>query len=175
MFRFSIAGVAMLVLTNAVAAEEDNGPALVDLFVKTCGRRSHLPSEIERGASRLGFVSANEAISPDMERGPGIDILYSARLTQRNMDVGMTAYFAGPIDGPTVVCTLNTVGVSADALPALIEKSLNARDRTARSTGNDNRLAANWRVGDGETLEMSVWRTPPQRASISMTYRGQKR
>jgi hypothetical protein len=65
--------------------------------------------------------------------------------------------------------------VSADDLPALIEKSLNARDRTARPTGNDNRLAANWRIGDGETLEMSVWRMPPQRASISMTYRGRKR
>jgi hypothetical protein len=43
-----------------------------------------------------------------MERGPSIDILHSARLTQRNMDVGMTAYFAGPIDGPTVVCIPST-------------------------------------------------------------------
>jgi hypothetical protein len=168
-------GLATLVLTNAVAAEEDNGAALIDLFVKTCARRLRLPSEIERSASRLGFVSSNPAISPDMESGPRIDILYSARLTQRNLAVGMTAYVEGPTDGPTVVCTLNATGVSADALVALIEKSLNARDRTERPTGNDNRLAANWRVGDGETLEMSVWRTPPYRASISMTYRGGKR
>src|SRR5262245_15208586 len=83
MVRFALAGFAMLAVTGAVAAEEDNGPLLVDLFARTCALRPALPSELERIASKLGFVSEGGAITADMERGPRIDILYSAKLMKR--------------------------------------------------------------------------------------------
>ncbi|MFB9265106.1 hypothetical protein ACFFWD_18440 [Bradyrhizobium erythrophlei] len=178
MVRFAIAGLAMLALAGAVAAEEDQGPALVDLFARTCALRPALPSEIERTATGLGFVKDGGPISADMEAGPQIDILYMARLTKRGENVGMTAYFSGPVDGPTVICSLTTIGVSAEALPGLIERTLNAHDQTEKAANDGNRLVANWRVGaagSDDTLEISAWRTPPRRTSISITYRGRKR
>src|SRR5215469_6349972 len=122
MVRVAFAGLAMLALAGAaaVAAQEDNGPALVDLFARTCARRLALPSEIERLASGLGFVSEGGRISADMERGPRIDILYTARLTKQGANVGLTAYFDGPPDGLSVTCALTAVDVSADALAGLI-------------------------------------------------------
>ena len=178
MVRFVFAGLAMVALAGAIAAEEDNGSALVDLFARTCALRPALPSEMSRIASGLGFVSEGGAISAEMEAGPRIDILYSARLTKRGEKVGLTAYFDGPADGPTVTCALTAVGVSADALPGLIETSLNARDRTEKAAVDDNRRLASWRVGaagDGDTLEMSARRESPRRASIQIVYRSRKR
>jgi hypothetical protein len=167
----------MLALVGAAAAEEDNGPALVDLFAKTCALRPALPSEIERTALGVGFVSEGSAISANMESGPRIDILYSAKLTKQGEKVGLTAYFDGPAGGPTVTCTLTATGVSTEALPGLIEKSLNARDRTEKPAADNNRLLTSWRVGaagDGDMLEMSARRDPPRRASIRFVYRGGK-
>jgi len=178
MIRFAFAGIAMLALAGAAAAEEDNGPALVDLFAKTCALRPALPSEIERIASELGFVSRGSAITADMESEPRIDILYSARMTQRGENVGLTAYFDGPVDGPTVTCSLSVAGVSSEALPGLIETSLNARDRTEKPAVDDNRLLLSWRVGgaeDDDTLEISARRDSSRRASISLMYHGRKR
>ena len=177
MLRLAFAGFVVSMLAGAATADEDNGPALVDLFASTCARRPALPSDIARIASGLGFVGDGE-ITADMERGPQLDILYIARLIKADRSVSMTAYFAGPIDGPTVICTLSTAGVSAEALPGLIERSTNARERT-EATGTDaNQRNAIWRIGatgDDETIDMSAWRTPPQRAAITMTYRGGKR
>jgi hypothetical protein len=178
MVRFALAGLAMLAFAGAVAAEEDNGPALVDLFARTCAHRPALPSEIERVASKLGFVSEGGAISAEMERGPRIDILYLAKLMKRGEKFGLTAYFDGPADGPSVTCALTAVGVSAEALPGLIEKSLNAHDRTEKAAGDNNRLRASWRAsaaGNGDPLEMSAGRDSPRRASIQIIYRGRKR
>ncbi len=167
----------MLASVGATFAEEDNGPALVDLFARTCALLPALPTDMERVASVVGFVGEDKAILAELERGPRIDILYSAKLMTQGEKVGMTAYFEGPADGPTVTCTLNAVGVSADALPGLIEKSLNAQGRTEK-TADSNRLQLNWRVGaaeSGDTLEASVRRDPPRRGSIQLTYRGGKR
>jgi hypothetical protein len=177
MVRFAFAALAMLAFAGTVAAEEDNGPALVDLFARTCALRPALPSEMERTASGLGFVGEGGPITAKMEGGPQIDILYSARLAKRGQDVGLTAYFAGPSDGPTVTCALSAVGVSADALPGLIETSLKARNRTEEPAA-DGRLRVNWRVGEaegGDALEMWARRDSPRRASIHIVYRGGKR
>jgi hypothetical protein len=178
MLRFALSGLAMLVLAGAVTAEEDNGPVLVDLFARTCAQRPTLPSEMERIASGLDFASEGGPISAEMETGPRIDILYSAKLMKRGEKVGLTAYFEGPIDGPTVICALTAVGVSAEALPGLIEKSLNAHDRSEKPPADDIRVRASWRAGtagDGGTLEMSARRDSPRRASIQIVYRGRKR
>jgi hypothetical protein len=178
MVRLVFAGVMVLAFAGAVAAEEDHGPMLIDLFAKTCARRPALPSEIERMATGLDFVSDGHPISAAMENGPQIDILYMARLTQRGENVSLTAYFAGPADAPTVICTLSAVGVSAEALPDLIEKSLKPGDRTDKASADDNRRQANWRLGaagEGDALDMSAWRTPPRRAAINIEYRAGKR
>jgi hypothetical protein len=178
MVRFAFAGLAMLVLLGgAVAAEEDNGPALVDLFAKTCALRPALPSEMERIALGVGLVSV-DPITADMESGPRIDILYTARLIKRGEKVGsLTAYFEGPADSPTVSCGISAVGVSAEALPALVEKSLNAHHRAEKTPADEKRLQASWRIGakEGDMLDVSAWRTSPQRASISFNYRGAKK
>jgi len=178
MVRFALAGFALLTLAGTAAAEEDNGPALVDLFVKICARRPALPSEMERIASGLGFVSDGGGISTDMERGPQIDILYMGRLTTRSGTFGLTAYFTGPADGPTVDCALTATGVSADALPALVEKTLKVRDRTGTATPDDNRLVVSWRLGgtaDADKVEIWARQDLPRRASIQTVYRGSKR
>lgn len=178
MIRFAFAALAMLALAGAAAAEEDNGPALVDLFAKICAVRPALPSEMERIAIGLGFVSQGRAITPDMESGPQIDIVYSARWTKRGATISLMAYFNGPADGPTVSCGLSAADVSAEALPALIEKSLNARDRTEKTPVDNKRLEASWRVGaaeDSNGLEVSAWRVSPRRAGINIEYRGRKR
>ena len=170
-------GLAMLALVSAAAAEEDHGPVLVDLFARTCALRPALPSELESTATGLGFVGDGR-ISAEMEGGPNIDIVYSARLEKWGENVGISAYFSGPIDGPTVICSLTSRGVSADALPDLIEKALNAHDRTEKAANDGNRLLASWRTGaagDGDTLEMSSWRTSPRLTSIKIEYRGRKR
>jgi hypothetical protein len=175
MVRWAIAGVAILLLASAVAAEEDNGPALVDLFARTCAKRPALPSDMARIAAKLGFVSDGGAISPDMERGARIDILYSARLTKPGGKIGLTAYFEGPADGPTVTCAVSGTGVLAEALPDLIEKSLSAQHRAEKAAADDRRLVS-WRLGPmdgGDTLEMSAHREPPRRGSIQLTYRSQ--
>jgi len=170
-------GLAILAFAGAAVADEDNGPALVDLFAKTCARRPALPSDIARLATGLGFVG-DGTVTAEMERGPQIDILYIARLAKAERNVSMTAYFAGPVEGPTVICTLSTAGVSAEALPRPIETSLNARDRTETAGTDTNQRKASWHVGaagDGDTLDLSAWRTSPQRASVTITYRGAKR
>ncbi len=175
MVRFAFAGLAVLALAGACAAEDDNGPALVDLFARTCALRPALPSELERSATALGFVSEGPAISPEMERGPRIDIVYSARLTKRGEKVSLLAYFSSA-DGPIVICSVSTVGVSAEALPGLIERSLNAHDRTEEPTADHNHLRVSWRAGaaGGSALDMSASRVSPQRASISIKYQGGK-
>lgn len=176
--RFALAGFALLALASAAGAEEDNSAFLVDLFAKICAPKPARPSQIERIAADLGFVSDSGPITAEMERGPKIDILYSAKLTRRGERLGsMTVYFVGPDDGPSVTCTVSAVGVSADALPGLIETSLKARERTDKPSNDDNHRLASWRVGSGsgDTLEMSVWRTSPHRASISSNYYAYKR
>ena len=177
MVRLGIAVFAVLALAGAAGAEEDNSALLVDLFAKVCAPKPARPSQIERIAANLGFVSDGGPITAEMERGPRIDILYSAKLTRRGERLGgMTAYFEGPDDGPSVTCTVSAVGVSADALPGLIETSLNARARTDSPSNGDDHRRASWQVGagNGDTLDMSVWRTPPHRASISNSYRALK-
>ncbi|MDA9507593.1 hypothetical protein XI09_23750 [Bradyrhizobium sp. CCBAU 11386] len=178
MVRFALAGFALLALASAAGAEEDNSALLVDLFAKICAPKPARPSQVERIAGGLGFVSDGGPITAEMEREPKIDILYSAKLIRRGERLGsMTAYFAGPDDGPSVTCTVSAVGVSADALPGLIETSLKARERTDKPSNDDNHRLASWHVGtgSGDTLEMSVWRTPPHRASISINYYATKR
>ncbi|MBR0831436.1 hypothetical protein JQ596_38620 [Bradyrhizobium manausense] len=178
MIRFAVAGLAMLACAGAVAAEEDNSALLVDLFAKICAPKPALPSQVERVATSLGFVSDGGPITAEMERGPKIDILYMAKLIRRGERIGsMSAYFAGPDDGPSVTCTVTATGVSADALPGLIEKSLKARERADKPSNDENHRLASWRVGtgSGDTLDMSVWRTSPRRASISIGYVGYKR
>lgn len=178
MVRFAFAGLAVLALVDAATAAEDNGPTLVDLFAKTCALRPALPSEMERIGSALGFVSRGSAITAEMESGPSIDILYSARFTQRGENIGLTAYFDGPADGPTVTCSLSVTGVSAEVLPGLIETSLDARNRTEKPAVDDNRLLLSWSVGtaeDGDALEISARRDASRRASIALKYRGRQR
>ncbi|WLB51987.1 hypothetical protein [Bradyrhizobium japonicum] len=175
MVRFALAGFALLALASAAGAEEDNSALLVDLFAKICAAR---PSQVERIARGLGFVSDGGPITAEMERGPKIDILYSAKLIRRGERLGsMTVYFAGPDDGPSVTCSVSAVGVSADTLPGLIETSLKARERIDEPSNDDNHRRASWHVGagSGEALEMSVWRTSPHRASISINYFATKR
>lgn len=176
--RFALAGFALLALASAAGAEEDNSALLVDLFAKICAPKPARPSQVERIAGGLGFVSDGGPITAEMERGPKIDILYSAKLIRRGERLGsMTVYFAGPDDGPSVTCTVSTVGVSADTLPGLIETSLKARERIDKPSNDDNHHRASWHVGagSGEALEMSVWRTSPHRASISINYFATKR
>ncbi|MBW7972649.1 hypothetical protein [Bradyrhizobium sp. BR 10289] len=176
MVRFALAGLALLALGGAAGAEEDNSALLVDLFAKICAPKPARPSQVERIAGGLGFVSDGGPITAEMERGPKIDILYMAKLMRRGERLGsMTAYFAGPDDGPSVTCTVSAVGVSADALPGLIETSLKAGERTDKPSKDDNLRLASWRTGAGDTLDMSVWRTSPQRASITINYYADKR
>jgi hypothetical protein len=52
---------------------------------------------------------------------------------------------------------------------------LKARERADKPSNDDNHRLANWRVGSDDTLEMSVWRTSPRRASISINYFAYKR
>jgi hypothetical protein len=175
MVRLALAGLAVFSLAGAVAAEQDNGPALVDLFARTCAKRPALPSEMARIAAKLGFVSDGGAISADMERGVRIDILYSARLPKPDGKIGLTAYFEGPADGPTVTCAVSGTGVLAETLPHLIETSLSARQRAEKEPAGTRRLVS-WRLGaaDGsDALEMSAHREPPRRGSIQLTYRSQ--
>jgi hypothetical protein len=179
--RLALAGFALLALAGAAGAagaQEDNSALLVDLFAKICAAKPARPSQVERIATGLAFVSDGGPITAEMERGPKIDILYSAKLIRRGERLGsMTAYFAGPDDGPSVTCTVSAVGVSADTLPGLIETSLKARERADKPSNDDNHRLASWRVGagNGDTLEMSVWRTSPHRASISINYYAYKR
>ena len=174
--RFALAGFALLALAGAACAEEDNSALLVDLFAKICAPRPARPSQVERIAAGLGFVSDGGPITPEMERGAKLDLLYSAKLIRQGARLGsMTALFAGPDDGPSVTCSVSAVGVSADALPGLIETSLKARERTDNPSNDDNHRLAGWRIGAGDALEMSVWRTSPHRASISINYYATKR
>jgi hypothetical protein len=149
---------------------------LVDLFGKICAPKPARPSQVERIAVGLGFVSVGGPITPAMERTANIDILYSAELIRRGERLGsMTAYFTGPDDGPNVTCTVSVVGVSADALPGLIETSLKARERTDKASNDADHRRASWHVGADDTLDMSVWRTPPYRASLNINYVAHKR
>ena len=178
MGRFTLAGLALLALAGAAGAEEDNSALLVDLFAKICAPKPARPSQVERIAAGLGFVSDGGPITAEMERGAKIDILYAAKLIRRGERLGsMTAYFTGPDDGVSVSCTVSAAGVAADALPGLIETSLKARERTDKPSNDDNHRLASWCVGagNGDTLDMSVWRTPPHRASININYVARKR
>jgi hypothetical protein len=165
-----LAGLAALALMDAARADDDNSALLVDLFVKVCAPRPAKPSQVERIATGLGFVSDGGPITAETERGPTIDLLYSAKLIRRGERIGgMSAYFSGPGDGPHVTCTVTATGVSADVLPGLIQTLLQARERTDKPSNDANHLMASFHVG-GDTLESSVWRTSPRRASISIDY-----
>ncbi|MBR0718563.1 hypothetical protein [Bradyrhizobium liaoningense] len=174
MIRFAVAGLALLALAGTAVAEEDNSAMLVDLFAKICAPKPARPSQIQRIATSLGFVSDNP-VTPEKERGANIDVIYFARLMKNGEKVGgISTYFTGPDDGPTVSCSVSATGVSADTLPSLIETSLKARERADQPTEKENYHRASWRVG-ADTIEMSAWQTPPRRASISMSYIGYKR
>jgi hypothetical protein len=178
MIRIAIAGLALLAFAGTAAAEEDNSAMLVDLFAKICASKPARPSQLEHIATALGFASESGPITPDMERGPKIDIVYGAKLVRGNERLGsVSAYFTGPDDALEVSCAVTLVGVSADALPGLIEKSLKARERADQPTSNENHRQVNWRVGagSGDKLDMSVWRTSPRRASINLNYVAYKR
>jgi hypothetical protein len=179
MVRFALAGLVLLALVGATSAEEDNGSTLVDLFAKTCARRPGLPSDMALIAAELGFVQDGGPITAEMQAGPQIDIVYTARLMKRGEKVAsISAYFSGPANGPTVSCAVSAFNVSAEALPALIERSLKVRDRTDEPAPDDNRIRAKWRLGaaaDADTLEMWTRRNPPRLASLNIAYRGGKR
>ena len=176
--RFALAGFALLALAGATGAEEDNSALLVDLFAKICAPKPARPSQVERIATGLGFVSDGGPITAEMERGPKIDLLYSAKLIRRGERLGsMTAYFSGSDDAPSVTCTVSAIGVSTETLPGLIETLLKAHERADKPSNDDNHRLASWRVGagGGDALDMSAWRTPPHRASISINYYAFKR
>ncbi|MEW6640969.1 MAG: hypothetical protein AB1586_10730 [Pseudomonadota bacterium] len=177
MVRFAFAGLAMLTLVSPAAAEDDHGPELVALFAKTCALRPALPSELAKIVTGLGFVS-DDKISPDMEAGPKIDIVYRARFTRSGQNISLGAYFGESLDKLDVSCSLDTIGASADALPGLIEKSLDAHDRTEQAANDGKRLVASWHTGaagSGDTIGLSAWRTSPQRSSINITYHSRKK
>jgi len=178
MIRCAFAGLVMLALSGAAAAEEDHGSILVDVFAKTCARRPALPSELELLAAELGFVEDGGPITADMQAGPQIDIVYTARLIKRGEKIAsISAYFSGPANAPTVSCGVSAFNVSAEALPGLIEKSLKVRDRSDAPAAEDDRRQAKWRLGaaaDADTLEMSTRRNPPRLASIHVAYRGKR-
>jgi len=179
MFRFAFVGSVILMLTSgATAAEEVEAPILVDLFVNTCMRRPALPSELDRIASQLGFVSENGAISVELESGPKIDILYFAKLMVRGEKVGISAFFYGPIEAPTVSCKVGSLKASTDGLPELIEQSVETYERSEKVIADGNGLQTKWRLraGDsGDTLELRSYQHPAPRASINIEYLGAKR
>lgn len=170
--RHALAALATLGLMSVAAAEQDRGPALVELFAKTCARQPARPTDMQRFTVALGFVSDGGPITTEMESAPNIDLLYMGRFTKAGENVSLTAHFSGPADDRIVICSLNSTGVSADALPDVIEKSLKARERSAQAVDDSNRRRWSWRIGAAtDVLEASAWLVSPQRASISMTYR----
>jgi hypothetical protein len=178
MFRFALVGSVILMLTSAAAAEEVDGPVLVDLFANTCMRRPALPSELDRIASQLGFISEHGPISAEMESGSKIDILYFAKLMVRGEKVSLSAYFTGPVDAPTVSCKVGSLKASTDRLPELVEQSVETYERSDEVTADGNRLEVKWRLGaadSGDTLELRSYQDPVQRASITINYLGGKR
>lgn len=178
MIRLAFAALAVLTLTGGAAAEEVDAPTLVDLFVKTCALRPALPSELDRIASEVGFASEHGPVSPEWESGPKIDIVYFAKLMVRGQKVGLSAYFTGPVDRPTVSCSVHSLSASTDGLADLIEQSLKTHDRTDKVTANGDRREVDWHMGaagTGDTLELHTYQDPPRRASISTTYLGHKR
>ena len=178
MIRLALAGLAVLTLAGPAASEELDAPTLVNLFVKTCALRPALPSELYRIASEVGFASEYGPIRAELESGPKIDIVYAAKLMVRGEKVSLTAYFTGPVDGPEVVCSVQSLSVSPDGLADLIAQSLRTYDRTDKATADGNRLQVDWHLGaagTGDKLELRAYQDPPRRASISLDYVGRKR
>ena len=178
MFRFALVGSVILMLTGAAAAEEVEGPVLVDLFANTCMRRPALPSELDRIASQLGFTSESSPISAELESGPQIDILYFAKLMVRGEKVGISAYFFGPVDAPAVSCTVGSLKASTDGLSELVERTVETYERSEKVIGDGNGLAVKWRPGAADSddrLELRTYKKPMRHASITMFYVGGKR
>jgi len=149
---------------------------LVDLFSNTCLLHPALPRELNRFASKVGFRSTGPEIPEELQSAPNVDLLYFAKL-RLDEKVSLSGYFSGPVDRPTVVCTVRSHGVTAQGLGDLIERSIHPYNRTDAMIADGAGHRTNWRfqTKDGEgMLELRFYSTPP-RASITYTYQGRNR
>lgn len=176
MLRFAFAVLAGLALPGAAGAEEDNGPDLVDVFARTCAQRPALPSDLARASTALGFTSDGGQIGPDLEAGPKIDIVYTARATKKSVKYGLSAYFDGPGGDLTVSCGVTAHGISSEKLLNRVEKAFAVRDRKSEPVIDGKPIRLRWMFGaDGDILEMSAHAPPPRRAGLNLSYRARKR
>jgi hypothetical protein len=164
-------------LGAVTAAAEDNGLALLDVFDKTCARRPALPTALQRLAKAAGFESEHGDITPGMESGDKIDLLYFANLVRGAVTFKLDAYFSGSRDAPTVSCSMATSGVNGQDLAPLIEAAKNVTSPSIEISkdGVFGRLI--WTAGaDGDDrLAMTFRRDEARRASLSLTYQIRKR
>ncbi|OAF14213.1 hypothetical protein AYJ54_42365 [Bradyrhizobium centrolobii] len=159
------------------AAADDNGLALLDFFEKTCARRPALPTTLQRLAKAAGFESEHGDLTPDMESGDELDLIYFAKLVRGAATFKLDAYFSGSRGAPSVSCTMTTSGVNGQDLAPAIEA---AEEVTSPGTefSKDGVIGKlNWTfgaAGGNDRLEMTFRRDEPRRTYLNLTYQIRK-
>jgi hypothetical protein len=176
MIRFVYATASVLLLASAAGAEGIKGHELINLFSKTCLLKPALPSELDSIASKAGFANEGASISLELERGSALDVVYFAKLPP-GKKAGISAYFTGPVENPSVSCTVKSLDVSTEGLEELVEESIDTRDRTIEATAKGGGLLVKWHLGaegGGDMLELTSYKDP-SRASITISYHARER
>lgn len=161
--------LAIVVLGLATPARADQAIGLVELFSRTCALVPARPSALHQRALLAGFNAPNGPPTPELERAPTLNVIYSATFARADMRVGLSSFFYGPGQEIEVSCSLNSEGVTPDGLRAELEGSLRLGEPTDLSDGAD-RMQAGWRTPVFD-LSISVHKSPPYRGMISSQYR----
>src|SRR5262249_25462757 len=133
-------------------AADDNGLALLGFFEKTCARRPALPTVLQHLAKAAGFASEYGDVTPDMESGDKLDLLYFAERVQDAAPFKLNAYFSGRSDAALVICTIATVGVNAQDLAPAIEAAEKVTSPGTEYSNDGASGAMKWAIGaaDGD-------------------------
>jgi len=159
------------------AAAADNGLALLGLFEKTCAQRPALPTALQRLAKAAGFESEHGDITPDMESGDKLDLIYWATLVRGAATFKLNAYFSGRRDAPSVSCTAATIGVNGQDLVAAIEAAEKVTSPSTELSKDGAFSRLKWTfgaAGGNDSLDLSFRRDEPRRTSLNLTYQIRK-
>ncbi len=155
------------------AAADDKGLALLDLFEKTCARRPALPTALQHLAKAAGFENEHGDLTPDMESGDELDLVYFAKLERGGATFKLDAYFSGSRGAPSVSCTMAASGVDGKDLAPAIEAAEKVASPVIEFSNDGVIGRLKWTVGGADRndrLEMAFRRNEPHRTSLNLTY-----
>lgn len=163
----------LLGLSAAPAAANDNGPALLSVFERTCGQRPALPTILQQSARAAGFDDGQLDLAPEMKTPEKLNVTYFAKLDLDGVHFILNALFVDENGALYVTCDLSAPGVDEDVIAAIeTAEKVSLPHIEVRNDGATSVL--NWPSADGDPvigLKLRTQRDEPRHALLTLGYK----